>query len=192
MRWRALGYLALFVIWAGVLVPQAGSAGSRFDDIKVGTPAPDFTLRDWSSAQKEHTLSDLKGEKVVVLHFGSSTDWGYVKQIGPMSDLYKKFRRKGVAFFTIYGPEVNGKWQAKTDFDRLERAKGLRFAYGLQTHGRMLVPLLIDELDNRTSKAYGETPNSVFIVDKEGKIASKIANADAKAVEKALKKLVSE
>lgn len=191
MRYGKVWFLALLMGGSLLTAPPGGQAGS-LDTVKVGAPAPDFTLRDWSSAQKEHTLSELKGEKVVVLHFGSSTDWGYVKQIGPMNELYKKFRQKGVAFFTVYGPEGDGKWQAKTDFDRFERAKGLRFAYGLQTHGRMLVPLLVDELDNRTFKAYGGAPNSVFIINKEGKIASKMANADAKAVEEALKKLVSE
>ncbi|MBI3126301.1 MAG: redoxin domain-containing protein [Candidatus Tectomicrobia bacterium] len=191
MRYGKVWFLALLLGGSLLLAPPGSQAGG-LDAVKVGAPAPDFTLRDWSSAQKEHTLSELKGEKVVVLHFGSSSDWGYVKQIGPMNELYKKFRGKGVAFYTIYGPETDGKWQPKTDFDRLERARGLRFAYGLQTHGRMLVPVLADELDNRTFKAYGETPNSVIIIDKEGKIVSKMANADVKAVEKALKNLVSE
>lgn len=157
-------------------------------DLDMGMSAPDFTLKDWSTAETEHTLSGLKG-KVVVLQFGSSTAWEYVKSVDALETLQKKYKGKGVQVFTIYTREADGKWQATSDFDRTERAKSLRFAYGLQTHKRMLVPVLIDDLQDSAFKAYGQSSAGVFVIDKAGKIAFKADRPSVAEVEKVLQKL---
>ena len=47
--------------------------GERYTDkLKVGDPAPDFTLAD-PSGKKKVTLSSFEGKKPVVLIFGSYT-----------------------------------------------------------------------------------------------------------------------
>ena len=171
------------LFFLGLALPTAAA------DLAVGAAAADFALKDWSTAETEHTLSGLKG-KIVVLQFGSSTAWEYVKNIEALENLQKKFKGKGVQAFTIYTREAAGNWQATSDFDRSERAKGLRFAYGLQTHKRMLVPVLIDDLQDSTFKAYGQAPEAVFVVDRDGKIAFKSAKPNAPEVEKALQKLI--
>ncbi len=157
-------------------------------DLQVGAAAPDFALKDWTVAQTEHSLSSLKG-KVVVLQFGSSTAWEYVKSIDALENLHKKYKGKGVQIFTIYTREAGGEWQPASEFDRSERAKGLRFAYGLQTHKRMLVPVLIDDLQDSTFKAYGQPAAGVFVIDKAGKIAFKAEGSNVAEVEKAVQKL---
>lgn len=177
----AVGSVAVLLLLG--MAPPSGAA-----DLQVGTAAPDFTLKDWSTAQTEHSLSSLKG-KVVVLQFGSSTAWEYVKGIDAMENLSKKYKAKGVQLFTIYTREAGGEWQAASDFDRSERAKGLRFAYGLQTHKRMLVPVLIDDLQDSTFKAYGQAPSALFVIDKEGKLAFKSERPNPAEVEKVLQKL---
>ncbi len=173
---------------AAVLLLLGMALPSGAADLQVGAAAPDFTLKDWSTAQAEHSLSGLKG-KVVVLQFGSSTAWEYVKSVEALESLQRKYKGKGVQLFTIYTREAEGQWQAASDFDRSERAKGLRFAYGLQTHKRMLVPLLIDDLQDSTFKAYGQAPSALFVIDKEGKIAFKSERPNLAEVEKVLQKL---
>ncbi len=173
---------------AAVLLLLGMALPSGAADLQVGAAAPDFALKDWSTAQAEHGLSGLKG-KVVVLQFGSSTAWEYVKSIEALENLHKKYKGKGVQLFTIYTREAGGQWQAASDFDRSERAKGLRFAYGLQTHKRMLVPVLIDDVQDSTFKAYGQGPSALFVIDKEGKIAFKSDKPNVAEVEKVLQKL---
>lgn len=173
---------------AAVLLLLGTALPSGAADLQVGAAAPDFVLKDWSTAQAEHSLSGLKG-KVVVLQFGSSTAWEYVKGIDAMENLSKKYKGKEVQVFTVYTREAGGEWQATSDFDRSERAKGLRFAYGLQTHKRMLVPVLLDDLNDSTFKAYGQAPTALFVIDKEGKIAYKSEKPNPAEVEKVLQKL---
>jgi peroxiredoxin len=173
----------------GVVLLLLGLAlPSTAADLDVGALAPDFTLKDWSTAETEHSLSGLKG-KVVVLQFGSSTAWEYVKSIEALETLQKKYKGKGVQVFTVYTREADGTWQATSDFDRSERAKGLRFAYGLQTHKRMLGPVLLDDLQDSTFKAYGQPAAGVFVVDKAGKIAFRAVKPNVAEVDKVLQKL---
>jgi cytochrome oxidase Cu insertion factor (SCO1/SenC/PrrC family) len=65
----ALLSLFVFVVTAASLVqaqqPQTPTA--PVTSLKIGDPAPDFTLRDTSN--KEVKLSDFKGKKNVVLAF---------------------------------------------------------------------------------------------------------------------------
>ncbi len=183
----------LRIAWAiatAVLLLGGGppSGAATFADLQVGAAAPDFTLKDWSTAETEHSLNGLKG-KVVVLQFGSSTTWDYVKNVEGLESLQRKYKGKGVQVFTIYTRETEGQWQATSDFDRSERAKGLRFAYGLQTHKRMLVPVLIDDLQDSALKAYGQAPTALFVIDKEGKIAFKSERPNVAEAEKVVQKL---
>ena len=57
---------------AGEIVTGAASAERFEDTLKVGDPAPDFTLAD-PHGKKQVTLSCFQGEKPVVLMFGSYT-----------------------------------------------------------------------------------------------------------------------
>jgi thiol-disulfide isomerase/thioredoxin len=52
------------------------------------------------------------------------------------------------------------------------------------------IPLLVDELDDRTAKAFGGLPNSAFVFARGGRLATKMAWADAHAVDVALSELL--
>lgn len=183
-RTAAVILAALFLAFAA-----GGATAGKFDDLQVGGSAPDFTLKDWTTMESEHTLGDYKGKKVLVLEFGSSSTWSFVDQLGAVEKLSKKFRNKGVEFFTIYTREMNGSWQPADYFEKLQRAKGLRFAYGLQTHVRVGRKVLIDDLKDTVFQTYGAVPNGVFIVDKEGRLAYKAKETKPAEIEKVLAKL---
>ncbi|MDA2934734.1 peroxiredoxin family protein [Acidobacteria bacterium AH-259-D05] len=159
----------------------------EFDDLEIGEMAPDFTLRDL--AEKEYALSDLEGE-IVVIQFGSSTTAPFVEQIKPMNELIKKYRRKGVTFVTVYTVEQEFNWQADDYFSKYERAKGLRFQFGVQSGQRMSAKILVDDLDETVYKAYGSVPAGVFIVDKDGTLALKARVVKTSDIERALGKMM--
>lgn len=165
---------------------------ANFKDLKVGQTAPDFTLKDWSSEQNEVNLGDFKGEKVVVLLFASSTSWPYVEQVVSLEDLVKRQDKDNVEFLTIYVREENPSWQPKDYFEREQRAKALRFQMGVQTHLRMKQKVLIDEMDDRVFKAYGEKHNSAFIIDRDGKIFFKTGVVKVVDLDEQLRKLLQQ
>lgn len=165
---------------------------ANFEDLKEGQMAPEFTLKDWSSEQNEVNSGDFKGEKVVVLMFASSTSWPYVEQIVSLEDLVKRQDRNKVEFLTIYVREEDTSWQPKDYFEREQRAKALRFQMGVHTHLRMKQKVLIDEMDDRVFKAYGEKHNSAFIIDRDGKIFFKTEVVKVADLEEQLRKLLQQ
>lgn len=169
-----------------MLIISAVAFATDFGDLEIGEAAPDFTLKDL--AEKEHVLSDLQGE-VVVIQFGSSTTAAYLEQIKPMNAVVKKYKKKAT-FYTIYTAEQTYDWQAEDYFAKYERAKGLRFQFGVQAGQRMGAKTLVDDIDAAVYQAYGSVPAGVFIVDEDGNLAYKAEEIDAAAVEKALKKLL--
>lgn len=51
------------------------------------------------------------------------------------------------------------------------------------------IPVLIDPIDNRTSKAYGELPNSAFVIGPDGRVAMKQVWAATRDVDRELARL---
>lgn len=174
--------VSLLAIFLGLFVwPYAVRSDSSFNDLKIGSQAPDFTLRDYSPLAREVQLSSFKGNKVVLLQFGSSTAWPYVKVIGDVNKLAQRYRGKA-EFLTVYTKEADKDWQPQNYFERFERAKGLQFAYVLQSRQRIFSSILIDDLDDKVAKAYGGLPAAVFLVDKDGAIAYKAEEIDTKQI----------
>ncbi|MDB4444279.1 peroxiredoxin family protein, partial [bacterium] len=159
-------YLALIICSLLVVFFTPWAFSADFDDIEVGEPAPDFTLKNL--AEKEYTLSDLTG-KVTVIQFGSSTTEPFLTTVKEMNKVMKKYRRK-LNYFTIYTAEQGFDWQAKDYFEKYERAKGLRFQFGVQSGQRMVSKILVDDVDQAVFKAYGSIPAGVFIIDEEGNL----------------------
>jgi len=172
---------ALLVVFTSTLAFSKG-----FDGLEIGAAPPDFTLKDLGD--KQQTLSDLKGE-IVVLQFGSSTTLPFVEQIQPLLGLVKKYRRE-VTFLTVYTAEQDFGWQADDYFSKWERAKGLRFQVGIQSGQRMTAKVLVDDMEETVYKAYGSVPAGVFIVDANGGLAFKARILDVNEVEKALEKMM--
>ena len=177
--------LALCLLFVGSFSTFAFSG--EFDELEIGETAPDFTLKDL--AEKEYTLSDLKGE-IVVIQFGSSTTVPFLEQIKPMNELGTKYRRDGVTFLIVYTVEQKFDWQAHDYFSKYQRAKGLRFQFGVQSGRRMRSKILVDDMDAAAYKTYGSVPAGIFIVDKAGNLAFKARLVKTSDVEKALKKIM--
>lgn len=67
--------------------------------LEIGTPAPDFTLPDQDG--QEHSLSDYRGQKVVLYFYPKDMTAGCTKQACAYAELYPHFREKNAVVIGV-------------------------------------------------------------------------------------------
>ncbi|MBQ3334290.1 MAG: thioredoxin-dependent thiol peroxidase [Eubacteriaceae bacterium] len=67
--------------------------------LSVGTIAPDFTLPDQNG--DEHSLSDYRGQKVILYFYPKDNTAGCTKQACGFGELYPQFREKGAVVLGV-------------------------------------------------------------------------------------------
>lgn len=67
--------------------------------LTVGTKAPDFTLPDQNGEMR--TLSDYKGQKVILYFYPKDMTSGCTKQACTFGELYPQFREKGAVVLGV-------------------------------------------------------------------------------------------
>ena len=67
--------------------------------LEIGTPAPDFTLPDQDG--RMHTLSEYRGQKVVLYFYPRDNTSGCTKQACAFGELYPQFQEKGATVVGI-------------------------------------------------------------------------------------------
>ena len=67
--------------------------------LEIGTPAPDFTLPDQNG--RMHTLSEYRGQKVVLYFYPRDNTSGCTKQACAFGELYPQFQEKGATVVGI-------------------------------------------------------------------------------------------
>lgn len=67
--------------------------------LATGTQAPDFTLPDQNG--EIHSLSDYRGQKVVLYFYPRDNTPGCTKQACAFGELYPQFREKGAAVLGV-------------------------------------------------------------------------------------------
>jgi len=127
--------------------------------LSVGTPAPEFSLKD--QTQQDVKLSDFRGKKRVVLVF-YPLDWSPVctKEHGCFTNDKKQFDQLDAQ---VLGVSVDSVWSHKAYADKM----GIHY------------PLLADFNPRGTVAAKygvyledkGITGRAIFIVDRDGKLA---------------------
>jgi peroxiredoxin len=140
-----------------VALALSATAAFAADELKVGDPAPDFTLK--ASDGKTYKLSDFKGKQaVVVAWFPRAFTGGCTKECKSMAAESKKIREFEVAYFAASTDPV----EKNSEF-----AKSLGADY----------PILSDP-DGTVSTTYGiynadrkAAKRVTFYVGKDGKIA---------------------
>ena len=86
--------------------------------LSVGIPAPDFTLPDQNG--QTHSLSDYRGQKVVLYFYPKDNTAGCTKQACNFGELYPQFREKGAVVLGVSKDSV-------ASHKRFEEKYGLPF-----------------------------------------------------------------
>ena len=86
--------------------------------LAIGTKAPEFTLADQNG--EVHSLSDYKGQKVILYFYPKDMTSGCTSQACSFRDLYPQFREKGAVILGVSKDSVES-------HKRFEPAQGLQF-----------------------------------------------------------------
>ncbi|MDB5313347.1 MAG: Iodothyronine deiodinase [Gemmataceae bacterium] len=158
----------------------SGEIGSMYEGPGLGEPAPDFTLKT-ADGKETVQLSGLIGSKPVVLVFGNFT-CGPFRALYPDVDAVYKRHKDDANFLMVYVREAH-----PTDGWKMEQNErvGVRVKQPT-TFGerekvcdqfcrklKPLMPVAVDEIDDRTGNAYSAMPARLYVIDTKGKVAYK-------------------
>jgi len=149
-----------------------------------GDKAPDFKGRTLDGDKIE--LSDFRGDKNVVLTFGSSTCPFTAASIGGMNDIYEDYAGDDVECLFVYVREshpgekrpAHARWEQK-----VEAADQFRDEEEIE------MPIIVDELNGRIHRKYGSLPNPTYIIDRSGRVAFRSLWTRPSVIKKALDEL---
>ena len=149
-----------------------------------GDKAPDFEARTLDGDKIE--LSDYRGEKNVVLTFGSATCPMTAGSIAGMNKLYEKYQGE-VEFLFVYVREAHPGEEipAHQEMDDKVRAAEI-----LREEEDVAMPIVVDELRGTIHKKYGKFPNPTYLIDKSGRVAFRCLWTQPGVVEDALESLL--
>ena len=157
----------------------------KFRGPKPGERAPDFKARTLDGDKVK--LSDFRGDKNVVLTFGSVSCPMTAGSIGGMNDLYEDYRDEDVEFFLIYVREAHpgGAVPAHESYDdKVSAAELLRDEEDIE------MAILVDDVSGSIHRDYGTMPNSTYIIDKSGRVAFRSLWSRANVIGEALDQLL--
>lgn len=132
----------------------------------AGDRAPGFEARTLSG---DHVrLSDFRGERNVVLVFGSGTCPMTAGSIRGLNALAAELRSEELEFLFVYVREAHPgealpahqSWEDKVDA-----------AERFREEDEVTMPIAVDDVRGAIHKKYGTLPNPAFVVDKSGRIA---------------------
>jgi peroxiredoxin len=163
-----------------------GESSGRWERApEPGDVAPDFTLRSLDGA--EVSLSSFKGERNVVVTFGSATCPQTAASIGGLRALYREFPSSDVAFLFVYVREAHPGANLPAHRTLAEKASA---AMLLSDQEQIEWPILVDELGGEVHRLYGALPNASFLVDKSGRIAYRSLASHGPSLAAALEELL--
>ena len=83
--------------------------------LEINTKAPDFKLPDQDG--KMHTLSEYKGQKVILYFYPKDNTSGCTKQACGFPELYPQFREKGAVVLGVSKDSVESHKKFQTKFN---------------------------------------------------------------------------
>ncbi len=129
--------------------------------LSIGTKAPDFTLPDQNGEMK--SLSDYKGQKVILYFYPKDMTSGCTKQACAFSELYPQFREKGAVVLGVSKDSV-------ASHKRFEEKHGLPFTLLSDTEKTVIQAYDVW----KEKKLYGKVSYGVvrttYLIDEDGVI----------------------
>ena len=198
--------VALLLPLVGCFPKQAGPRLAHFAEQApaVGDPAPDFVLTDLEG--NSVSLSSLVGERPIVLQLGSHSCPVYRYRRHWMRDLAREYEGRA-HFLIVYtleahptgskSPYADKEWRSlvnrvtgvsveQTSTDEERRAR----AAWSQERLRLEQDMLVDGVDDDVWEAYGSASSPAFVIDLDGRIASRDVWIDPKAIRRTLEQIL--
>jgi thiol-disulfide isomerase/thioredoxin len=163
-----------------ILPLEAMWTRARRGTLEVGRAAPDFDLPTLDGTARVR-LSALRGVKPVVLIFGSYTCPPFRREIPAVQEVFEKYRDRA-SFFFVYVEEAHARdvWPLasnakanvvyETPRTATERAS---IATTCMQALAVRMPILVDDMENRTVDAYAAWPTRMYVIDPSGAVAFK-------------------
>ena len=138
--------------------------------LSIGTKAPDFSLPDQDG--KMHSLSDYKGQKVILYFYPKDNTAGCTKQACNFGELMPQFREKGAVILGVSKDSV-------ASHKKFQEKYGLPFTLLSDTE-----KTVIESYDVwKEKKNYGKVSMGVvrttYLIDENGIIAKAFGNVKA-------------
>ena len=128
--------------------------------LEIGTKAPEFSLPDQNG--EVHSLSDYRGQKVVLYFYPKDMTSGCTSQACSFRDLYPQFREKGAVVLGVSKDTVES-------HKRFEEKHGLPFV--LLSDAGLSVITAYDVLrPGKDGKPTRSLVRSTYLIDEEGVI----------------------
>ncbi|HET6232784.1 MAG TPA: redoxin domain-containing protein [Longimicrobiaceae bacterium] len=162
-QWIIVGAIVLVL---AALIGAGWTMRGRFVPVDVGSPAPDFAVRDMQGRQVK--LSDLRGQ-VVLLNVWATWCGPCREEMPSMQRLYTKLAPEGLHVVAVSidatGASAGSAEHPGGDVGAFVRQFGLTFPVWLDPEGE-------------TSRLYRTTgvPES-FVIDRDGSIVKKVIGA---------------
>lgn len=127
--------------------------------LEVGTKAPEFTLPDQNGEM--HSLSDYKGQKVVLYFYPKDMTSGCTKQACAFGELYPQFREKGAVVLGVSKDTVKS-------HKKFEEKYGLPFTILSDPETEVIQAYDVWKEKKMYGKTYMGVVRSTYLIDENG------------------------
>ena len=138
--------------------------------LAIGTKAPEFTLMDQNGTP--HSLSEYKGQKVVLYFYPKDMTSGCTSQACSFRDLYPQFREKGAVVLGVSKDSV-------ASHKRFEETHGLPFTLLSDPELQVIAAYDVQKRDKDGQPMKGLI-RSTYLIDENGVIVKALGAVKAK------------
>lgn len=131
-------------------------------ELSIGDKAPDFTLPTDGNGQI--TLSELKGQKVVIYFYPKDDTPGCTKESCGFSEALPALNKLGTTVIGISKDTV-------AKHDKFKAKYGLKFPLASDTEGEVCETYGVFKEKSMYGKTFMGIERSTFLIDEDGKIA---------------------
>ena len=138
--------------------------------LAIGTKAPEFTLMDQNGTP--HSLSEYKGQKVVLYFYPKDMTSGCTSQACSFRDLYPQFREKGAVVLGVSKDSA-------ASHKRFEETHGLPFTLLSDPELQVIAAYDVQKRDKDGQPMKGVI-RSTYLIDENGVIVKAFGAVKAK------------
>ncbi|MBO4919694.1 MAG: thioredoxin-dependent thiol peroxidase [Erysipelotrichaceae bacterium] len=138
--------------------------------LETGIKAPDFTLPDQNG--KMHTLSEYRGQKVILYFYPKDMTSGCTKQACGFADLYPQFREKDAVILGVSKDSI-------ASHKKFEEKYGLPFTLLSDSETKTIQAYDVWKEKTLYGKKYMGVVRTTYLIDENGMIVKALGNVKA-------------